>query len=309
VTLVPTERRLRNPMLRLSLFRSRQFTAINVMTLLYYGALSAASYLVILECELRLGYSAAQAGAALIPESVIFLFLAPVSGAMVKKFGARWLMASGALAVAAGYCWLSAAHPGQSYASGILPGILLWGLGLGLSVTPLTAAVLAAVGDTDLGEASGINDASSRIGGVIVIAPGARADRGDRRARLRPRAGARLPALDDRHGRALRGGRARDRAIRQRRPDRPPLRAADAGRRLCGAGAGAGAGQGRPGPDRMTAYCRSALAAGCACAEGLAGTLRSGEALAVQPSSPGTGARAQSRAKSATASQPGSPQV
>jgi MFS family permease len=101
---------------------------------------------------------------------VIFLFLAPVSGILVKKFGARWLMVSGTLAVAAGYFWLSAAHPGQSYAAGILPGIVLWGLGLGLSVTPLTAAVLAAVGDADLGEASGINDASSRIGGVIVIA-------------------------------------------------------------------------------------------------------------------------------------------
>jgi EmrB/QacA subfamily drug resistance transporter len=170
VALIPTERHVRNPMLRLSLFRSRQFDAINVMTLLYYGALSAASYLVILECELRLGYSAAQAGAALIPESVIFLVLAPVSGTLVKKFGARWLMVSGTLAVAAGYFWLSAAHPGQSYAAGILPGIVLWGLGLGLSVTPLTAAVLAAVGDADLGEASGINDASSRIGGVIVIA-------------------------------------------------------------------------------------------------------------------------------------------
>ena len=157
-------------MLRLSLFVSRQFDAINVMTLLYYGALGAASYLVILQCELRLGYSPAQAGAALIPESVFFLLLAPVSGAMVKRFGVRWLMVTGTLLVAGGFFWLAAAHPGQSYAAGILPGVLLWGLGIGISVTPLTAAVLAAVGDADLGEASGINDASSRIGGVIVIA-------------------------------------------------------------------------------------------------------------------------------------------
>jgi EmrB/QacA subfamily drug resistance transporter len=170
VALVPAERRQRAPTLKLALFVSRQFDAINVMTLVYYGALSAASYLVVLQCELRLGYSPAQAGAALIPESVVFLVLAPVSGALVKRIGPRWLMVAGTLLVAAGYFWLSGAEPGQSYAAAILPGVLLWGLGLGLSVTPLTAAVLAAVADTDLGEASGINDASSRIGGVIVIA-------------------------------------------------------------------------------------------------------------------------------------------
>ena len=170
VALVPVERRRRAPMVRLSLFSSRQFTAINVMTLLFYGALGTASYLVILQCELRLGYSAAQAGAALIPESVVFLALSPLSGLLVSRIGPRWLMTAGVLTVAVGYFWLSAAHPGQSYAAAFLPGILLWGAGIGLSVTPLTAAVLAAVGDPDLGEASGINDASSRIGGVIVIA-------------------------------------------------------------------------------------------------------------------------------------------
>jgi EmrB/QacA subfamily drug resistance transporter len=168
--LVPAERRRRAPMLRLSLFASRQFDAINVMTLVFYGALSAASYLVILQCELRLGYSAAQAGAALIPESVVFLVLSPLSGFLVPRVGPRWLMTGGVLAVAIGYFWLSAAHPGQSYAAAILPGVLLWGVGIGVSVTPLTAAVLAAVRDPDVGEATGINDASSRIGGVIVIA-------------------------------------------------------------------------------------------------------------------------------------------
>ncbi len=170
LALVPAERRRAAPLLRLSLFRSRQFDAINVMTLLLYGALGAASYLVILQCELRLGYSAARAGAALIPESVVFLVLSPFSGALVARVGPRWLMVTGTLAVAGGLFWLSAAHPGQSYAAGLLPGILLWGLGIGVAVTPLTAAVLAAVGDTDLGEASGINDAAARIGEVVVIA-------------------------------------------------------------------------------------------------------------------------------------------
>jgi hypothetical protein len=80
------------------------------------------------------------------------------------------MMTGGIIAVTAGLFWLSAAHPGESYAAAILPGALLWGLGIGLAVTPLTAAVLAAVGDADLGEASGINDAASRVGGVVVIA-------------------------------------------------------------------------------------------------------------------------------------------
>lgn len=168
--LVPAERRRRAPMLRLSLFASRQFDAINVMTVLLYGALYAAFYLVTLQCELRLGYSAAQAGAALIPESAVFLALAPVSGALVARAGPRWLMVAGILAIGAGFGWLSAAHPGEGYAAALLPGALLWGVGTGLCVTPLTAAVLAAVSDADLGEASAINDATSRVGGVVLIA-------------------------------------------------------------------------------------------------------------------------------------------
>jgi hypothetical protein len=79
-------------------------------------------------------------------------------------------MAVGILVVAAGFAWLSAARPGESYAVAILPGAILWGLGIGLAVAPLTAGVLAAVDDTDLGEASAINDAVSRIGGVVLIA-------------------------------------------------------------------------------------------------------------------------------------------
>jgi EmrB/QacA subfamily drug resistance transporter len=168
--LVPVERRLRAPMIRLTLFGSRQFDAINVTTVLFYGALSAAGYLVILQCELRLGYSATQAGAALIPESVVFLVIAPLSGVLVARLGPRRLMAAGILIVAGSFAWLSQAAPGDGYAERILPGAVLLGLGLGVAVTPLTAAVLAAVSDSDLGEASAINDAASRVGGVVAIA-------------------------------------------------------------------------------------------------------------------------------------------
>jgi hypothetical protein len=169
--LFPVERRRPAPMLRLQMFASRQFDAINIATILLYGALSAASYLVFLECELRLGYSAAQAGAALIPESAIFLVFAPLCGAvLIPRIGTRRLMAFGILVVTGAFIWLSAARRGASYADAILPGALLWGLGVGLTVTPLTAAVLASVDDAYLGAASSVNDASSRVGGVVVIA-------------------------------------------------------------------------------------------------------------------------------------------
>jgi MFS family permease len=168
--LFPVEQRRRQPMLRTELFRSRVFNAINVATLIFYGALAAAGYLVVLQCQLQLGYSATAAGAALIPESVVFLIVSPLVGGLVARIGTRWPMAIGILLVAGGFAWLSAAQPGSSYLQTILPGALLWGLGIGLAVAPLTAGVLAAVDDSDLGEASGINDAASRIGGVVMIA-------------------------------------------------------------------------------------------------------------------------------------------
>jgi EmrB/QacA subfamily drug resistance transporter len=168
--LIPVEQRQAAPMLRTALFRIRQFVAINATTVLFYGALSAASYLVVLQCQLRLGYSATEAGAALIPESAVFLIVSPFVGGLVARVGVRWPMAAGILIVAGGFAWLSNASPGQSYAQAILPGALLWGLGIGLTVAPLTAGVLAAVDDADLGEASAINDAASRVGGVVLIA-------------------------------------------------------------------------------------------------------------------------------------------
>jgi EmrB/QacA subfamily drug resistance transporter len=169
VALVPIERRVRAPMLKLSLFASRQFSAINAATVLLYGAQAAAGYLLVLQCELILGYTASQAGAVLIPSSVIFLALSPVSGALVPRLGARWLMTAGMVVYALGLLWLSHVRSG-GYAETLLPGVMLWGLALGLLVTPLTAAVLAAVPDGDLGEASAISDVAARLGGAVMIA-------------------------------------------------------------------------------------------------------------------------------------------
>ena len=170
LALIPAERRSRKPMLRLSLFSSRQFDAINVTTILVYGALAAASYLIAVELELKLGYTAAQAGAALIPMTAVFVLLSPLSGALVSRLGARWLMVAGILLIAGSQLWLAEVHAGSHYVDAILPAVLMRGVGLGLMVAPLTAAVLAAVGDPDLGEASAINDAAARVGAVVAVA-------------------------------------------------------------------------------------------------------------------------------------------
>jgi predicted MFS family arabinose efflux permease len=168
--LVPVESRQHSPMLRLSLFRSRQFDAINVTTLLLYGALAAGGYLLVLQVQFQLGYSATAAGAILIPESVVFLLLSPVVGGLVTRVGPRRLMVAGILVIAGAFFWLSTVEAGDGYVAAILPGALLWGLGLGLTVAPLTAAVLAAVSDEDLGEASAVNDAASRVGALLLVA-------------------------------------------------------------------------------------------------------------------------------------------
>jgi EmrB/QacA subfamily drug resistance transporter len=147
VALVPAERRRRSPMLNVSLFASRQFDAINVATVLFYGALTGAGYLIVIELELKLGYTATQAGAALIPVTVVFLVLAPLSGVLASRIGPRWPMVAGMLLVAGSQAWLAQLHVGSSYWGAIFPAALVRGAGLGLSVTPLTAAVLAAVSD------------------------------------------------------------------------------------------------------------------------------------------------------------------
>ena len=100
----------------------------------------------------------------------MFLVTAPLSGRLVARVGTRWLMVAGMVSVAGAFVWLSAAQPGARYVEVILPGVVLWGLGLGASVTPLTAAVLAAVRDVDLGAAAAVNDAASRIGGLVAVA-------------------------------------------------------------------------------------------------------------------------------------------
>jgi EmrB/QacA subfamily drug resistance transporter len=170
VAFLYVEHRSSHPMLPLILFRSRQFSGANGTTLAVYGALGGAMFLIVLELQLALGYSALEAGASLVPITVLMLAFSSRSGALAQRIGARIPMTLGPLLIAAGLLLLTGIAPGQSYASAVLPGTIVFGLGLVLTVAPLTATVLASVDDTELGVASGVNNAAARLASLLAVA-------------------------------------------------------------------------------------------------------------------------------------------
>ena len=170
VAFVMIERRSRRPMLPLGIFRSRQFTGANLTTLAVYAALGGTLFLLVLELQLVLGYSALEAGASLLPVTMIMLLLSARMGALAQRIGPRWPMTVGPLVVAAGLVLLARVGAGDGYLTDILPGVVVFGLGLSATVAPLTAAVLAAVDDTHMGLASGVNNAAARVAGLLAVA-------------------------------------------------------------------------------------------------------------------------------------------
>jgi len=164
------ERRAADPILPLELFRARQFTGANLTTLTVYAALSGALFLLSLQLQQTLGYSAMEAGIATLPITVLMLLLSGRVGALAQRTGPRLPMTVGPLGCAAGLVLMTLAQPGSSYVSGVLPGVLVFGLGLSVTVAPLTAAVLAAVAPERAGVASGVNNAISRLAGLIAVA-------------------------------------------------------------------------------------------------------------------------------------------
>jgi len=160
----------RDPMVRLALFKSRNFSGANLMTLAMYGALGGVMFSVIVYLQTVLRYSSIRAGLTLLPVTVMMLLFSRRIGVLAANFGARPLLTLGPLCAAIGILsWLRLTHD-HSYATGVLPGVLLFGMGLVLIVTPLTATVLGSVAESDAGIASGINNAISRLGGLIVVA-------------------------------------------------------------------------------------------------------------------------------------------
>ncbi|WP_338872019.1 DHA2 family efflux MFS transporter permease subunit [Myxococcus stipitatus] len=164
------EARARNPMLPLGLFRSRTFSGANLTTLAVYFALGGVSFLLILALQQQLGYSALEAGASLLPITLLLLVLSPLVGRLAGRIGARPLMTMGPLLAGVGMALLTRLHRDGSYAGTVLPGVLVLGLGLSLTVGPLTAVVLGAVEDRHAGIASGVNNAVARIAGLLAVA-------------------------------------------------------------------------------------------------------------------------------------------
>ena len=170
VGFVVAERRSSNPMLPLSIFASRQFTAANLVTFAVYAALGGFFFLFVSFLQISLGYSAIEAGAASLPVTALMLALSARSGMLAQRIGPRIPLTVGPLGIAAGLIMLTGIEPGDSYVSSVLPGVIVFGLGLTLVVAPVTATVLAAADARHSGIASGINNAVARVAGLLAVA-------------------------------------------------------------------------------------------------------------------------------------------
>ena len=164
------EARRAEPMLPLDLFRARQFSGANAVTLAVYFALVGATFLLVLQFQGVLGYSPLAAGAALVPITVLLLVLSPLAGKLASRIGYRAPMTAGSLIVAAGIALLAGVGRGSSYFRGALPGIVVLGLGLAATVAPLTTAVLVGVEEKRAGIAAAVNTAVSRLAGLLAVA-------------------------------------------------------------------------------------------------------------------------------------------
>jgi EmrB/QacA subfamily drug resistance transporter len=164
------EKRTANPMLPLEMFRSRQFTATNAVTFVVYGALGGALFLLPVQLQQVVHYSPVAAGTALIPVTVIMLALSARSGALAARIGPRLQMTVGPLVIAAGLAYLSTIGPGATYATDILPPIVLFGLGLAIVVAPLTSVAMSSAPGENAGVASAVNNDVARTAGLVAVA-------------------------------------------------------------------------------------------------------------------------------------------
>lgn len=153
-----------------SLFGSRVFSAANLMTFLVYGAMGAVFFLLVLQLQITTGWSPLAAGLASLPVTIALLTLSPRLSALSARTGPRLPMSLGPGLCAAGVLLMTGVGERTSYWTGVLPGMVVFAVGLAFLVSPLTAAVLAAAPDDLAGTASGINNAVARAGSLLAVA-------------------------------------------------------------------------------------------------------------------------------------------
>jgi len=170
VVFVVLERAAVAPMLPLALFRDRQFSVTNGVTLIVYAALGGALFLLPVELQVVNGYSPFQAGAALIPLTVVMLLLSGRSGQLAAKIGPRLQMSVGPVVVGAGLALLIRSTGSRSYVLGVLPAVMVFAFGLAITVAPLTMTALGAAPAEHAGIASAVNNYLARVGSLLAVA-------------------------------------------------------------------------------------------------------------------------------------------
>ena len=157
-------------MLPLDVFRSRTFTATNVVTFAVYAALGGVFFFVVINLQVVSGFTPLGAGLSLLPVTLLMLALSARAGALATRIGPRIPMSLGPIVCAAGLVLLSQIGTDATYVSDVLPGVVILGLGLSLTVAPLTATALASAEDRHAGVASGVNNAVARTAGLLAVA-------------------------------------------------------------------------------------------------------------------------------------------
>jgi EmrB/QacA subfamily drug resistance transporter len=164
------EARTREPMLPLSLFRRRNFAVGNAETFTMYAGLAVLFFFLILFLQQVAGWSALTAGLATLPTTVVMFLFSRYTGRLADRYGPRLFMGGGPLIAAAGLLLLQRVGADPDYVTDLLPGLLVWAVGLSLTVAPLTATVLADADERNAGIASGVNNAVARVAGLLGVA-------------------------------------------------------------------------------------------------------------------------------------------
>lgn len=169
-TFIWHEKRATQPMLPLELFRNRNFSAGNIATLFIYGGLSVSSFIITIFLQQVGGYSAFMAGLSFLPITFFMFFLSSYFGTLAGRYGPRVFMTVGPILAGTGFLLMLAVDGTINYWGDLLPGIVMFGLGLSITVAPLTSAILGSISASQSGIGSAINNAAARIAGLIAIA-------------------------------------------------------------------------------------------------------------------------------------------